>query len=342
MNNKIALVTGSAGFIGFHLCKFLLDNDWKVVGYDALTDYYDVNLKIHRQNILEKYSKFFKVNYLIENDDNFEKVCLNYKPDIIIHLAAQAGVRYSIDNPESYVTSNLLATFKVLEAAKKINIKHLLVASSSSVYGSNKDIPFNELQKTDNQISFYGATKKANENMCHSYSHLYEIPITMFRFFTVYGPYGRPDMALFKFVDLMLRNEKIDIYNFGNMKRDFTYISDLIQALGLLLDVIPQLPLHRNSNIEGDSLSQTAPFRIINIGNSKPCTLEEFVNNIEDVLGIVAKKNMIGMQKGDVESTWACNKLLKRLTPYEGKISLKEGIKKFISWYIDHFDIKSI
>ena len=342
MKKKIALITGSAGFIGFHLSKFLLDSDWKVVGYDALTDYYDVNLKIHRQNILEKYSKFHKVNSLIENNDDFDKVCLNFQPNIIIHLAAQAGVRYSIQNPESYVTSNLVATFKVLEAAKKINVNHLLIASSSSVYGSNKEIPFNELQKVDNQISFYGATKKANENMCHSYSHLYGIPITMFRFFTVYGPYGRPDMALFKFVKSMLHGKTIDIYNHGNMRRDFTYISDLINAINLLINVIPENVHSRINVIEGDSLSPSAPFRIINIGNSKPSSLMDFINVIEKEIGFEAKKNMVGMQQGDVMTTWACNNLLKKLTSYKSQISLEEGVKEFITWYKEYHKVSDI
>tara|TARA_B100000035_G_C20951964_1_gene532360 strand:+ start:99 stop:1157 length:1059 start_codon:yes stop_codon:yes gene_type:complete len=340
--NKLALITGSAGFIGFHLCKFLLDNDWKVIGYDALTDYYDVNLKVHRQDILQNYSKFHKVNSLIENNDDFEKICLNHQPDIIVHLAAQAGVRYSIENPESYVNSNLVATFKVLEAAKKININHLLIASSSSVYGSNEVIPFNELQKTDNQISFYGATKKANENMSHSYSHLYGIPITMFRFFTVYGPYGRPDMALFKFVDSMLNGNAIDIYNHGNMKRDFTYISDLIYAISLLIKVIPESVDARTNVIEGDSLSPSAPFRIINIGNSKPRSLMDFIYIIEKELGIQARKNMVSMKQGDVVSTSACNNLLKRLTSYKSQVSLQEGIKKFIAWYKEYYDVSNI
>ena len=236
---KVALITGSSGFIGFHLARLLLSCDWKIIGLDGMTDYYDVNLKKARQKLLCENANFYNYHGMVQDSKLLNEIYSNHKPNIIIHLAAQAGVRYSIENPISYVESNLIGTFHILEMARRYKPDHLLMASTSSVYGSNKDMPLHENQKCDTPMSFYAATKKSNEAMAHSYSHLYDIPITMFRFFTVYGPWGRPDMALFKFTKNILSNKTIEIYNRGNMVRDFTYIDDLINSIFLLTSQIP-------------------------------------------------------------------------------------------------------
>ena len=334
--SKIILVTGSSGFIGFHLCQSLLGNDFTVIGVDGMTNYYDVNLKVNRRNQLLKKSNFHSFEGLIEKKGFIADICNEFKPEVVVHLAAQAGVRYSIESPLSYVDSNLIGTFNVIEAARNYNISHLLVASSSSVYGSNKEMPFDELQKCDTPLSFYAATKKANEVMCHSYSHLYSIPITMLRFFTAYGPWGRPDMALFKFTEAILKNKKIDVYNNGKMKRDFTYISDLVQSIKLLIDVIPELPVKRIKSINGDSISDVAPWRVINIGSSDPVELLEFIKVIEKSLGMEANKNMLNMQPGDVEVNWASTNLLKELTKFTPSTSISSGVDSFIKWYLEY------
>lgn len=334
--SKKILVTGSSGFIGFHLCQSLLGNGFTVVGVDGMTNYYDVNLKVNRRNILLKKSNFHSFEGLIEKRGFIDDICNEFKPDVIVHLAAQAGVRYSIESPLSYVDSNLVGTFNVIEAARIYNTSHLLVASSSSVYGSNKEMPFDELQKCDTPLSFYAATKKANEVMCHSYSHLYSIPITMLRFFTAYGPWGRPDMALFKFTEAILKNEKIDVYNNGKMKRDFTYISDLVQSIKLLIDVIPELPDKRVKRINGDSISDLAPWRVVNIGSSDPVELLDFIEAIEKSLGIKANKNMLKLQPGDVEVTWASNNLLQELIKFNPATPIHEGVNSFVKWHREY------
>ena len=236
---KKFFITGTAGFIGFHLAKLLLKEGFRVHGYDSINDYYDVNLKIARQNILLKDKNFSTTKGLLEDNDKLTEVVDKFKPDVIIHLAAQAGVRYSLENPRAYINSNIIGTFNVMEIAKKHKVKHLLMSSSSSVYGANTNMPFTENDKVDTQLTIYAATKKSNENMAHSYSHLWKIPTTMFRFFTVYGPWGRPDMAYFKFVSSILNNKPIDIYNNGEMYRDFTYVDDLVNGIKLLADCIP-------------------------------------------------------------------------------------------------------
>ena len=328
------LVTGSSGFIGFHLCKFLLNNNEEVLGVDGMTDYYDINLKINRQNQLIKYKNFTPVKGMLERKGFIEKICKDFKPDVFVHLAAQAGVRYSIENPITYTDSNLLGTFNVLEAVRNCEVNHLLAASSSSVYGSNKEMPFQETQKCDTQLSFYAATKKANEVMCHSYSHLYAIPITMLRFFTVYGPWGRPDMALFKFTDLIQRNEEINVYNNGMMKRDFTYISDIVESINLLMDVVPDIPEKQKQKIQNDSISDVAPWRVVNIGSSNPIALLDFIDIIGNYLNLKVKKNFMPLQSGDVEKTWANIDLLKKLINFEPKYSVHNGVKSFIDWYL--------
>ncbi|MDB2683562.1 GDP-mannose 4,6-dehydratase [Alphaproteobacteria bacterium] len=340
MNNqskKIAFITGSSGFIGFHLAMFFLSNDWEVVGLDALTDYYDVNLKKARQKILCENSNFNNYEGLIQDTKILNKIFLNYKPNIVIHLAAQAGVRYSIENPMSYVETNLLGTFQILEAARKYKPDHLLMASTSSVYGSNKDYPLHENQKCATPISFYAATKLSNEAMAHSYSHLFDIPTTIIRFFTVYGPWGRPDMALFKFTKKILSNKPIDVYNNGDMFRDFTYVSDLVNAIFLLISKIPSKPGKRKYILDNDSISDVAPFRVVNIGNSQSVNLLDFINELEQALGKKAKKNLLSMQDGDVYKTNSCTKLLKSLTEYTPKASISEGICSFVKWYKSYY-----
>ena len=337
MISNTVLITGSAGFIGFHLAQTFLSKNWQVIGIDGMTNYYDVNLKKNRLSILEKNPKFIGYKCFLKDKKLLNKICENHKPKIIIHLAAQAGVRYSIENPASYVESNLIGTFHILELVRKYKPDHLLMASTSSVYGSNKELPFHENQKSDTPMSFYAATKKSNEIMAHSYSHLYNIPITLFRFFTVYGPWGRPDMALFKFTRNMLLGKSIDIYNKGNMFRDFTYISDLVQAIYLLNNKIPMEIKKRNNIVKNDSLSDVAPFRIINIGNSKPIKLLDFVIELEKVLGINAKKNFLDMQDGDIYKTHSNVGLLRELTGFHPETNLNEGIEKFVKWYKSYY-----
>ena len=256
-----------------------------------------------------------------------------HKFDNVIHLAAQTGVRYSIDNPRAYLQSNLIGTFEILEAARAHPPKHMLLASTSSAYGANLDMPYQEIHKADHQMSFYAATKKANESMAHSYAHLFDIPTTMFRFFTVYGPWGRPDMALFKFARAMLAGEPIDVYNHGRMQRDFTYVGDLVEGIRRLIDVIPPLPDDRDAAIDGDSLSPVAPWRAVNIGNGTTIELMDYIRALEDALGITAEKNMMDMQQGDVPVTHASNTLLKQLTGFVPSTPVEEGVAKFVEWY---------
>lgn len=298
-----------------------------------MTEYYDVSLKKARQKILCENPNFYNYEGFIEDTKILNEIFLNHKPTIIIHLAAQAGVRYSIENPMSYVKSNLLGTFQILEIARKYKPEHLLMASTSSVYGSNKNYPFHEDQKCDTPISFYAATKISNEAMAHSYSHLYEIPLTMFRFFTVYGPWGRPDMALFKFTKNILLGKAIDIYNNGNMLRDFTYVADLIKAIFLLISKKPEKANERKEIITNDSISEVAPFRVVNIGNSTPINLMDFINELENILGKRAKKNFLSMQDGDIQKTHSNINLLKALTGFEPKTNIHEGISQFVKWY---------
>lgn len=331
-----AFVTGSAGFIGYHLCRSLLDQGFEVIGFDAMTDYYDVRLKERRQANLLQSSGFRAVNDRLEADGVLADLIADEKPDYVIHLAGQAGVRYSIDNPRSYVDANIIGTFNLLEAVRATPVKHLLLASTSSAYGANEDMPYTETDKADTQMSFYAATKKSTEVMAHSYAHLYDIPTTMFRFFTVYGPWGRPDMALFKFTKAVLNGDPIDVYNHGDMSRDFTYVEDLVRGIRLLLDAVPE----RSDNVpEGDSLSPVAPHRIVNIGNGEPVQLMAFIEAIERALGQTAKKNFMDMQAGDVPATWADAALLKTLTGYGPQTDVETGVQAFVDWYRDYYDV---
>lgn len=328
---QTVFVTGSAGFIGFHLCKLLLAQRYRVIGLDAMTDYYDVSLKEARLARLE-HPLFEQVTGKVEDQGLVMELFETHKPDYVVHLAAQAGVRYSIQNPRSYLESNINGTFEILEAARAHPPKHMLLASTSSAYGANKEMPYQETQRAEHQVSFYAATKKATENMAHSYAHLFDLPITMFRFFTVYGPWGRPDMAYFKFTKAILQGEPIDVYNNGDMKRDFTYVEDLVEAIRLLLDAVPDGPGQGRVH-EGDSLSPVAPHRVVNIGNNNTVQLLDFIEAIEDALGVKAKRNMMPMQAGDVPATWADAALLKSLTGYQPKTDVALGVAKFVEWY---------
>jgi len=336
---KNILITGTAGFIGFHLAKLLLNDGFKVHGFDAVTDYYDIRIKNARQKILQKNSNFTFTKAMLEDNKKLDSVTNEFKPDVIVHLAAQAGVRYSLENPRAYINSNIIGTFNVMEVARKQNVKHLLMASTSSVYGANSKMPFTEIEKTETQLTIYAATKKANENMAHSYAYLWKIPTTMFRFFTVYGPWGRPDMALFKFVDAILKEKPIDIYNQGEMYRDFTYIDDLVQAIKLLINTIPKYSKKKEFTKKNDSISPVAPFRVVNIGNANKVKLLDFIEAIEEVLNKKAIRNYLSIQKGDVPATWADNSLLKNLTGFYPKTNFKDGIIEFVKWYRKYYNI---
>ena len=331
------LITGTAGFIGFHLAKLLLSEGFRVQGYDGMTDYYDVTLKQRRHAMLLQNPNFTATEGLLEDQDLFDRVADEFRPDVIVHLAAQAGVRYSLENPRAYIDANIVGTFNVMEAARRLEVKHLLMASTSSVYGANEDMPFNEREKADTQLTIYAATKKANESMGHSYAHLWNLPTTMFRFFTVYGTWGRPDLALYKFVDAILDDRPIDIYNHGEMYRDFTYVDDLVRGIRLLIDAVPERPASREDIPEWDSLSPVAPFRIVNIGNSDKVRLLDFVDAIEESLGKKAIRNYMDIQKGDVPATWADATLLKELTGYRPQTDFKDGIARFVEWFRDYY-----
>lgn len=331
------LITGTAGFIGFHLARLLLDEGFLVYGYDGMTDYYDVRLKQRRHAMLLQNGNFAATEGMLEDQATFDGVADAFKPDVIVHLAAQAGVRYSLENPRAYLDANVIGTFNVMEAARRLEVQHLLMASTSSVYGANEDMPFIETEKADTQLTIYAATKKANESMGHAYAHLYGLPTTMFRFFTVYGTWGRPDLALYKFVDAILDDRPIDIYNHGDMYRDFTYVDDLVRGIRLLIDAVPARPASRDDIAEGDSLSPVAPFRIVNIGNSDKVKLLDFIDAIEDCLGKKAERNYMGMQMGDVPATWANAELLKSLTGYQPQTDFRDGIAQFVAWFRDYY-----
>jgi UDP-glucuronate 4-epimerase len=333
---KTALVTGSAGFIGFHTAKRWLDEGWRVIGIDAFTDYYDPALKRARAEILSEYEIFTGVEARIEAPGVLANLFASHKPSHVLHLAAQAGVRHSIDAPRTYVEANLQGTFELLEAARATPGAHLLLASTSSVYGANTDMPYAETHKADTQMSFYAATKKATEAMAHSYAHLYDLPTTMFRFFTVYGPWGRPDMAAFKFVKAILEDLPIDIYNQGEMRRDFTFIDDLVESVWRLSTCYPE---RGNPVADFDSLSAVAPFRVVNIGGSAPEPLMDYITEIERALGKPAIHNLMDMQAGDVPATWSEPKLLNALTGYVPTTPISDGIPQFVSWYRQYFAV---
>ena len=313
------LITGSAGFIGYHLAQRLLDEGHEVTGFDAMTPYYDVSLKEARLALLARHSGFAAVFGQLEDAEALSRAADVAKPSIIVHLAAQAGVRYSLENPKAYVDSNLIGSWNVLELARKVKPQHLLLASTSSIYGANPKIPFEEIDKADGPLSLYAATKKGMEAMAHAYAHLHELPTTALRFFTVYGPWGRPDMAPFRFTDAILTGRPIEVYGEGEMERDFTYVSDLIEAIVRLMPIPPS--------------STPVPFRIVNIGGGQPIGLMAFIETLEKLLGKPAIRNMLPMQSGDVRRTFASPELLKQLTGYCPQTTLAQGMSAFVNWY---------
>ncbi|CAM4123751.1 NAD-dependent epimerase/dehydratase family protein [Palleronia rufa] len=330
------LVTGSAGFIGYHLSRLLLERGHAVHGFDGMTSYYDVALKTRRNQMLHQNPGFSFTEGMLEDAGTVMATAEAFRPDVIVHLAAQAGVRYSLENPRAYIESNVIGTFNVMEAARELGVRHLMMASTSSVYGANEDMPFAETDKADTQLTIYAATKKANESMGHSYAHLWGLPVTMFRFFTVYGPWGRPDMALFKFCDAILEGRPLDIYNRGEMYRDFTYVDDLVTGIADLMHAIPERPAD-GAVPEGDSLSPVAPFRVVNIGNSQKVKLLDFVEAIEEATGREAIRNYMEMQKGDVTATWADTSLLQTLTGAIPATDYREGVRRFVAWFRDYY-----
>ncbi|WP_027443214.1 SDR family NAD(P)-dependent oxidoreductase [Erythrobacter cryptus] len=336
---QTVLVTGSAGFIGYHLSECLLRQGFSVVGYDGMTDYYDVALKQQRHALLSAHPQFTATEALLEDFARLREVVLAARPEIIVHLAAQAGVRYSLENPRAYVDANLVGTFNLIECAREVGARHLLIASTSSVYGANTAMPFAEGDKADTPLTLYAATKKAGEVMAHAYAHLHGLPTTCFRFFTVYGPWGRPDMALFKFTRGILEGTPIEIYNGGEMYRDFTYVGDLVRAIRLLIDAVPPHPSNAGPGVPGDTLSPVAPYRVVNIGNGQKVRLADFVDAIEAECGRKADRRLLPMQPGDVPATWADNRLLKALTGYAPQTPLREGVARFVAWYRDYYGV---
>jgi UDP-glucuronate 4-epimerase len=328
-----AFITGTSGFIGFHLARLMLDQGWQVHGLDGMTSYYDIALKRARLELLKQNQGFTQTEAMLEDAEAVMQAAQEARPDVIVHLAAQAGVRYSLEAPRAYIDSNLTGTFNVMEAARALKVAHLLMASTSSVYGANEEMPFRETDKADHPLTIYAATKKANEAMGHAYAHLHDLPVTMFRFFTVYGPWGRPDMAPFKFTKAILAGEPIDIYNNGEMWRDFTYVTDLVQGILGLIDAAPVRPATRAEIAEGDSLSPAAPFRVVNIGNGQKVRLMDFIEAIEAATGRTAIRNFLPMQQGDVPATWADASLLNRLTGGCPATDVRDGMRAFVEWY---------
>ena len=330
------LVTGSAGFVGFHLCKRLLGDGHQVLGLDGMTPYYDVALKRGRLARLEALEGFSFLELMLEDKPALDAAVASFMPELAVHLAAQAGVRYSLEHPDSYVSSNLVGTANLLEVLRAQPPRHLLFASTSSVYGGNPAMPFGEADRTDFPVSLYAATKKAGEAMTHAYAHLFAIPTTCFRFFTVYGPWGRPDMALFRFVDAIDRDEPIDIYGEGRMRRDFTYVDDLVEAIIRLTDAVPRAGRPVQAAGVVDSLSPVAPWRVVNIAGGQPVELMDFVRTVEAATGRTAKKRMLPMQPGDVAQTHADPRLLEALVGYVPATPLATGVGAFVDWYRDY------
>lgn len=336
-NSKI-LITGAAGFIGFHLSNFLLNKEYQIIGIDNLNNYYVMSLKEGRLSILNKHDnfKFHKID--IKDKASVDKLFKDYEFDYVINLAAQAGVRYSIVNPYAYVDSNLIGFINILEACRNYPVKHLLYASSSSVYGGNSIVPFSTNHGVDHPVSLYAATKKSNELMAHAYSHLYNIPTTGLRFFTVYGPWGRPDMAYFLFTDAIINDRPIKVFNHGKMERDFTYVDDVIECIYKLISLTPKP--NPNWNETNDDLSSSfAPYKIYNIGNKKPVKLDEFISVLEDKIGKKAFKEYLPMQPGDVSITYADISDLQKDIKFRPSTGIEEGLSKFIDWYKDFYEI---
>lgn len=327
-------ITGTAGFIGFHLARRLLADGHEVVGFDGITPYYNVKLKHMRHAALAQYPAFRPVIAMLEDRAAVEEAMANAAPDVVIHLAAQAGVRYSLENPQSYVSSNVIGSYNIIELAQQQKVKHLMLASTSSIYGASPTVPFRETDRADEPLTIYAATKKSMELMAHCHAHLHKIPTTAFRFFTVYGPWGRPDMAYFKFADCILSGQPIEIYGEGQMSRDFTYIDDLVEAIVRISHVVPD-ESNRVADEEVETLSRHAPFRIVNIGGGQPESLMDFVDTVERAIGQPAVRHMLPMQKGDVPRTYAAPDLLLALTGFKPATKLEDGVKAFVEWYLE-------
>ena len=333
------LVTGAAGFIGFHFVKRLCaSGGYTIMGIDNLNDYYDVSLKQGRLKVLESCENFTFKKLDLADDAGMAALFSTFKPEIVVNLAAQAGVRYSLENPKAYVDSNLTGFLNILEGCRHNGVRHLVFASSSSVYGANRKLPFSEKDSVDHPVSLYAATKKGGELMAHSYAHLYGIPCTGLRFFTVYGPWGRPDMAYFKFSNAIVAGKAIDVYNNGDMKRDFTYIDDIVESMERVLEFIPKSNPSYDAMNPDPSLSAD-PYRIYNIGANSPENLMDLIQIVEEELGIEAKKNFLPMQPGDVYATYADTDSLEAAVGFRPKTSLREGMKKFMEWYKDYYAV---
>jgi len=332
-------VTGTAGFIAFHLAKRLLSEGHEVVGVDGFTPYYDITLKERRNALLQQHNGFSGHRIMLEDRAALEQIWSDNPCDIVIHLAAQAGVRYSLENPRAYIDANIIGTFNIMELVRQRPVKHFMLASTSSAYGLNEKIPFHETDRAEHQITLYAATKKATENMTHCYAHLWDIPTTAFRFFTVYGPWGRPDMAFYKFTKGILEGQTIDIYNHGQMSRDYTYIDDLIEGILRLSEVPPVRPEAGAPLDPTDTLSPVAPHRVVNIGGGAPTGLLEFIEEIENAAGKKAIRNYMPMQPGDVVTTFANADLLKKLTGYTPSTPVSVGVPEFVRWYRDYYKI---
>jgi UDP-glucuronate 4-epimerase len=332
------LVTGAAGFIGSHASQVLLDRGDEVIGLDNLNDYYDVTLKEARLARLETQSGFSFAKIDLADRPAMEALFADNKIERVIHLAAQAGVRYSIENPHSYVDSNVVGTLNILEGCRHHEIEHLVYASTSSVYGANTNMPFSVHQNVDHPLALYAATKKATELMAHSYSHLYRLPTTGLRFFTVYGPWGRPDMALFLFTKNILAGKPIDVFNYGNHRRDFTYVGDIVQGVVRSMDHVAEPDPDWNSD-DPDPATSSAPYRIYNIGNNQPVELMKYIEVLEQCLGREAEKNMLPMQPGDVPDTYADSQVLVDAVGYKPSTSVEEGIARFVDWYVDYYNV---
>ncbi|WP_405229925.1 NAD-dependent epimerase [Lentisalinibacter sediminis] len=332
------LVTGAAGFIGYYTAKYLLDRGDEVVGLDNLNDYYDVNLKLARLANLEGREGFRFVKISLEDRPAMDKLFAEEGFDRVVHLAAQAGVRYSLENPHSYIDSNIVGTLHVLEGCRHNNVEHLVYASSSSVYGANTEMPFSIHHNVDHPLALYGATKKANELMAHTYSNLYDLPTTGLRFFTVYGPFGRPDMALFMFTKNIIEGRPIDVFNYGNHRRDFTYVDDIVEGVIRTLDHTAE-PNEEWNPANPDPGTSRAPYRIYNIGNSQPVELMRYIQVIEQCVGREAEKNLLPMQPGDVPDTWADVNDLVADVDYQPATTVEEGVRRFVEWYVDFYAV---
>lgn len=341
--NKIYLITGAAGFIGSFLSKKLLEQGCRVIGVDNINDYYDVNLKYERLEKIKSFDNFTFIKADISNKDKMLEIFSEYKPNIVVNLAAQAGVRYSIENPDAYIESNIVGFFNILEACRYNKVEHLVYASSSSVYGSNKKVPFEETDFVDNPVSLYAATKKSNELMAHTYSHLYNIPATGLRFFTVYGPMGRPDMAYFGFADKYFKGEPIRIFNNGDFEndlyRDFTYVDDIVEGIERLLNNPPK-------NIDGETNEKLVPHKVFNIGNNNPEKLMTFITTLEKCLSkslnreVVFKKIFEPLKAGDVPATYASTERLQKAVDFKPSTSIEEGLQNFTDWYVNYYKVK--